>query len=54
MQIAQEPMQEKFPLGIIYQTQKAAYHERLPQIADQSLLKQNTNHSLDEIMQEFI
>lgn len=40
VQLAMEPMQEKFPLGILYQTEQATYHDQLPQVAEQALVKQ--------------
>lgn len=39
LKLAQEPMHEKFPLGIIYQTEQTlAYHQELPQISKDALI----------------
>ena len=38
--LSMESLEEKFPLGVIYQsTAKKAYHESLPQLAEHTLLQ---------------
>lgn len=43
----QEPMQEKFPIGVIYQVEQPAYHEQLTQLNDGPLVshKKEVSHS---------
>lgn len=36
---AQEPMQEKFPIGIIYQSDRPSYHEQVAELSEQALVK---------------
>lgn len=38
VRVAAEPLQEKFPLGIIYQTERPSYHEQLPQLSADTLV----------------
>lgn len=40
LRLTQEPMQEKFPLGIIYQVEQPSYHQQLSQIAESPLVRQ--------------
>lgn len=54
MQVAQQPMDEKFPLGLIYQRQKPAYHERVAQLEQEALVHQNSTDSIKEIKQLFL
>lgn len=35
---AQEPMVEKFPLGVLYQVERPAYHHQLEQLPDEGLV----------------
>ena len=51
---AQEPMYEKFPLGIIYQSEKPAYHEQLPQLADQTLIAQEQQRVASDLLKLFV
>lgn len=39
MKIIQDIEKEKYPLGIIYQNQQSSYHEQLPQLTKQTLIK---------------
>ncbi len=38
---SQEPMQEKFPIGVLYQVEQPAYHEQLIQLESGSLVSQH-------------
>lgn len=53
LQVAQEPMQEKFPLGVIYDVQKPSYHEQLPQLANQALVQQPEFKMSEEFLNSF-
>jgi len=49
-----EPSQEKFPLGILYQTERPAFHEQLPQLADKPLVRKEPKHSSEVILAGFV
>jgi 2-oxoglutarate ferredoxin oxidoreductase subunit beta len=51
LQLAMQPEQEeKFPLGIIYKVDKPAFHEQLPQLATQTLIKKSSQQLSNEIL----
>jgi len=39
LKVAAKPLVEKFPLGVIYQVERPAYHQQLPQLAETALVK---------------
>lgn len=39
---AQEPLQEKFPIGVLYQVERPAYHEQVVQLTEGPLVSQHT------------
>ncbi|PIY69168.1 2-oxoacid ferredoxin oxidoreductase [Candidatus Roizmanbacteria bacterium CG_4_10_14_0_8_um_filter_39_9] len=51
---AQEVHAEKFPLGVIYQIEKPAFHEQLTQLEESTLVShQNSSYILDELLADF-
>ena len=48
-----EVLEEKFPLGIIYQTQKKAFHEELPQLSE-PLIQKKRFTEIDILLNEFV
>lgn len=42
LKTAAEPLQEKFPLGVIYQVDSPAYHQQIPQLAESALVTRPT------------
>ncbi len=51
---AMEINEEKFPLGIIYQRSKPAYHEQLSQIKESSLINKKRFENFDKIIEDFV
>lgn len=52
--LAMQPeLEEKFPLGILYKTDKPTFHRQLPQLADQALIDKPQQHLSDEIINFF-
>lgn len=51
---AQEILNEQFPLGLIYKSQRPTYHEMLPQLAKKPLVDQPTNTDVHPLMAQFI
>lgn len=51
---AMEVNEEKFPLGIIYQTSKPSYHEQLPQLSSESLVNRPRFTSFDDLTADFV
>ena len=48
-----EVFEEKFPLGIIYQIQKKAFHEELPQLSE-PLIQKKRFTDIDILLNEFV
>jgi 2-oxoglutarate ferredoxin oxidoreductase subunit beta len=44
----------KFPLGILYQIEKTAFHEELPQLKEKILIEKERFLNYDEILKEFV
>lgn len=53
LQKASEPLQEKFPLGIIYQKEVPAYHQQIPQLAEMALVKRQEQAHADPFFKLF-
>lgn len=51
--VAQEPMQEKFPLGIIYNVEKPAYHQQVPQLSEHALIQHGQYTPTPEFLAKF-
>lgn len=49
-----EIREEKFPIGIIYQTERAAYHEQLPQLSDAALVDKNRFSNIESLINNFV
>ncbi|NCO88810.1 2-oxoacid:ferredoxin oxidoreductase subunit beta [Candidatus Roizmanbacteria bacterium] len=54
MKIIQDIEKEKYPLGIIYQNQQSSYHEQLPQLTKQTLIKNEKFVDFKLIERDFI
>lgn len=54
MSKAMEPLDEKFPTGLFYKEEKAAFHEQVKQIESEPLYKQNIEHDVSELFETFI
>jgi 2-oxoglutarate ferredoxin oxidoreductase subunit beta len=50
---AAEPLQEKFPLGVIYESDVPAYHEQLPQLSETALVRRESASHADELIKYF-
>ncbi|MDP2365203.1 MAG: 2-oxoacid ferredoxin oxidoreductase, partial [Ignavibacteria bacterium] len=46
--------EEKFPLGVIYKTDRPAYHEHLEVLKDNTLIARNKFADIEKIMSGFI
>lgn len=46
--------EEKFPLGVIYETQRPAYHEQVAALQEEVLAKKNRFTDFDKIIKDFI
>lgn len=46
--------EEKFPLGVIYQTERPAYHEQVAALAKEVLVKKNRFTDFEKIVKDFI
>lgn len=46
--------EEKYPLGILYQDARPAYHEQVSQIKEQTLIKKARFSNFQELLSEFI
>lgn len=53
MQKALELDQEKFPLGIIYQIERSAYHEQVEQIKEKTLVEKERFTDFPSLMKDF-
>lgn len=51
---AEEMNQQRFALGIIYEVDRPAYHEQLPQLAKQTLINKEPFKAIDTLLQSFI
>ncbi len=51
---AHELYEEKFPLGVIYQSQRNVYHEQLPQLSDKSLLRRDKKNAAEILLTGFV
>ncbi len=51
---ANEIKKEKFPLGIIFKSDRKAFHQELPQIAEQSLVEKERFSCYDSLLNDFI
>jgi 2-oxoglutarate ferredoxin oxidoreductase subunit beta len=51
---AQDILAEKFPLGVIYKTERPAFHEMLPQLGEDTLLDMKKDLSYDKLLNQFI
>jgi len=49
-----EIAQEKFPLGVIYQTERSAYHQEAVKNAESALINQSRFQDFDSLVEEFI
>ena len=54
MEKAFEPTQEKFPLGVLYKSERPAFHEMLPQLSDGPLVQNRRTDSAKDILKQFI
>jgi len=54
MKIIQDIGKEKYPIGIIYQNQKAAYHEQLQQLLNNPLVKHERYLDFELLEKDFI
>lgn len=54
MRIIREVEKEKYPLGIIYQNQQSSYHEQLPQLMNNSLIKRKRFSDFKLLEKDFI
>jgi len=54
MKIIQDIEKEKYPLGIIYQNQQSSYHEQLPQLMNNSLIKRKRFSDFKLLEKDFI
>ncbi len=50
---AQEPMQEKFPIGILYQVEKPTYHDQLVQLEHGPLIEQPAHQGAAALLTYF-
>lgn len=46
--------EEKFPLGVLYQTSKQAFHEQLPQLADRPLVRKDRKNVAEVLLTGFV
>lgn len=51
---ALEINEEKFPIGILYQGQRPAFHEQLPQIAQAPLVEKPSFKTAGELLESFV
>jgi len=54
MEKAMEMSQEKFPLGILYNVERPAFHQQLPQLQKQTLITKSRFMDFGQIIEEFI
>lgn len=54
MQKTLEIKEEKFPLGVIYDIQKPAFHEQLAQLSDKALVDREPYQDIEKILNTFI
>jgi|SRR3989344_2255873 len=47
-------IKEEFPLGIVYESKRPAFHECLPQLGKQTLLERGQFEGIHEILEHFI
>lgn len=50
---ATEPLQEKFPLGVIYEADASAYHQQLAQLSDTALVRREAASHADDLIKYF-
>lgn len=51
LQLALQPeLEERFPLGTLYQVERASFHTQLPQLTETTLLKRPSQHLSDDIL----
>jgi 2-oxoglutarate/2-oxoacid ferredoxin oxidoreductase subunit beta len=46
--------QEQFPIGVVYEMQKKAFHEYLPQVAKVPLIQKEPYKAFNELLNEFV
>jgi len=51
---ARDFSQEKFPLGVIYQTNRPTFTDGLPQLSKETLLRRERFDDFEELMKEYI
>jgi 2-oxoglutarate ferredoxin oxidoreductase subunit beta len=54
LQKAHEVIEEKFPLGIIYQSSRPAFHEMIPQLSEKPLVSRDRTNVYRDFLNEFV
>lgn len=54
MQKGLEVMQEKFPLGVLYNVDRPTFTDQLSQLKDKTLLERERFNNFDSLMEEFV
>ena len=54
LQVAQEPMHEKFPIGILYQVEQPTYTDQIAELADASLIKGKRYEEAPALLKYFL
>ena len=54
LHVASEMNGERYPLGIIYQTHRLAFHEQLPQLGSESLIARKKMEGFEQLISQYL